>query len=89
MGSHSWYSQCPHCDFEEMIVSSFNDFYFDANCPICGYSRWTEERVPEIKDIDVAKRKLGEMNASEKDNAIEQFYEDGIPFIARFKNLSK
>lgn len=89
MGSHSWFSQCPHCGFERMIVSSLNDFYFDANCPICGYSTWTEERIPEIKDIDLAKRKLTEMDASQKDNAIEQFYEDDVPFIARFKKISR
>jgi hypothetical protein len=88
MGSHSWFSQCPHCDFEEMIVSSCSDFYFDANCPICGYSRWTEERVPEIKDIELAKNKVKEMDDSQKDKAMEEYYQDNIPFITRFKKFS-
>jgi hypothetical protein len=71
-----------------MIVSSYKDFYFDANCPICGYSIWTDERIPEDEDIEIAKRKLAEMDESQKDNAVEQFYENNVPFIARYKKVS-
>ncbi len=85
MGSHAWTSQCAHCGFEEMSVSSYDALYFEAACPICGYARWTEERVPDNYDVELAKRKLAEMDAKEKQKATESYYEDGIPFIARLK----
>jgi hypothetical protein len=68
-----------------MIVSSYDNSYFDVTCPICGYLRWTEERVPEIHDIELAKHKLAEMDAKERNKAIEQYYEDNISLIARLK----
>lgn len=85
MGSHTWTTQCPHCSFEEMIVSSGDDFYFEATCPICGYERWTEEKIPDNHDIELAKRKLSEMNADEKQKTIELYHEENIPFIDRLK----
>lgn len=85
MGSHTWMAQCLHCDFEEMIVSGYDAIYFEATCPICGYVRWTEEGVPDSHDVKLAKRKLAEMDAEEKQKAIELYYKDNIPFIARLK----
>jgi hypothetical protein len=78
-------AECPHCDFEEMIVSSYNTIYFEAICPICRYERWTEEKIPDNHDIELAKRKLTEMDAEEKQKATKLYYEDNIPFIDRLK----
>jgi uncharacterized Zn finger protein (UPF0148 family) len=88
MGSHTWFSQCPHCGFEKMIVSSYDNSYFDAACPICGYSRWTEEKVPKTQDIELAKRTLSEMDNKQRDKALDQYYEDDIPVIARLNKHS-
>jgi hypothetical protein len=68
-----------------MIVSSYDAIYFEAICPMCGYERWTEERIPDEQDVELVKRKLTEMNADEKQKAIELYYEDNIPFITRLK----
>jgi len=85
MGSHTWTERCPYCGFEEMNVSSYDTFYFEATCPICGYTRWTEEKVPDSRNTEIAKRKLAEMNTQEKEEVIELFYEDNIPLTARLK----
>lgn len=83
MGSHTWAEQCGHCGFEEMIVSSCDTLYFEATCPICGYARWIKEKVPNDYEVEMAKLRLAKMNAEEKEKAIELYYEDSIPFIAR------
>lgn len=85
MGSHVWAGQCPYCGFEEMIVSSYDSLYFEVSCQICGYSRWTEEKVPDNFDVELAKRALSEMGAKEKQKAVELYREDNIPLIARLK----
>ncbi|MFZ6017115.1 MAG: hypothetical protein ACOYU0_05820 [Nitrospirota bacterium] len=85
MGSHTWTTQCPHCSFEEMIVSSSDAIYSEATCPICGYERWTEEKIPDKHDVELAKRKLSEMHAEEKQKVTELYYEDNIPLIDRLK----
>lgn len=85
MGSHVWTERCPCCSFEEMVVSSNGSLYFEANCQICGYAKWTEERVPDHRDVELAKRALGHMNDDEKQKATELYYEDDIPLVARLK----
>ena len=85
MGSHVWTEKCPYCGFEEMIVSSYNSLYFDVTCQICGYSRWTEEMVPDTQDVELAKRVLSKINEEEKQKAIDLYYEDNISYIARLK----
>ncbi|MEW6409082.1 MAG: hypothetical protein AB1488_03095 [Nitrospirota bacterium] len=85
MGSHTWTTQCPHCSFEEMIVSGYDAIYFEVICPMCEYERWTEEKIPDNQDVELAKRKLAEMGAKEKQKATELYYEDNIPFITRLK----
>ena len=87
MGSHVWVEQCPYCSFEEMIVSTFND-YFEVTCQICGYVKSTEEKVPDEHDVQLAKRALREMDAKEKQKAVELYYADSIPLIARLKGES-
>jgi len=87
MGSHVWVEQCPYCGFEEMIVSTFND-YFEVTCQICGYERWTEEKVPDSHDVELAKKALSEMDAKEKQKAVELYYADSVPLIARLKGKS-
>ena len=86
MGSHVWTQQCPYCGFEEMYVSSYDGVYFDINCPICGYSRWTEEKVPAPHEVKLAKSILSEMDVEAKQNAIDLYFEDNLPFIARLKD---
>ncbi len=71
MGSHDWFEQCPYCGFENMLVSSYSGIYFDVICPICGYARWTEEKIPQAEDVELAKRTLRAMSAEEKENVIE------------------
>ncbi|MFQ6008895.1 MAG: hypothetical protein ACE5K8_08105 [Candidatus Zixiibacteriota bacterium] len=83
MGSHTWDEQCSYCGFEGARVSSYDGICFEATCPICGYARWTEERVPNDSDVELAKHKLAEMHAEEKEKAIELYYEDGIFLINR------
>lgn len=85
MGSHNWTQQCPCCGFEEMIVSTCGNFHFEVACPICGYGRWTEEKVPDNYDVEIAKHKLIEMDADEKQKAAEQYYEEKVPLIDRLK----
>ena len=85
MGSHIWTGQCPYCGFEEMSVSSNGSFYFEVNCQICGYARWTEERIPDEHDIELAKRAISKMSAEEKIKAIELYDEDNFPLVARLK----
>ena len=62
MGSHVWAAQCPYCGFEEMIVSSYDSLYFEVSCQICGYAIWTEERLPNDHDVQLAKRALSKMD---------------------------
>ena len=88
MGSHTWLEQCPYCGFEAMGCSSYDSLYFKVTCPICGYARWTEERVPDNQDIEMAKLKLSEMDAKERQKAMELCSEDNIPLIARLKGES-
>ncbi|MCL5074195.1 MAG: hypothetical protein M1136_00875 [Chloroflexi bacterium] len=88
MGSHVWAEQCPYCGFEDMIVSSYDSFYFEIACQICGYARWVEERVPDNHDVELAKRALSEMDAEEKQKAMQLYGEDNIPLIARLKGNS-
>lgn len=87
MGSHMWSVQCPYCGFDEMIVSSYNSLYFEVLCQICGYKRWTEERVPDNNDVKIAKRILSKMGIKEKQKALELYSDDNIPLIARLKGI--
>lgn len=88
MGSHVWAAQCPYCGFEEMIVSSYDSLYFEVSCQICGYAIWTEERLPNDHDVQLAKRALSKMDDEEKGKALELYCEDNIPLIARLKENS-
>jgi len=83
MGSHVWADQCPYCGFEEMIVSSDGRMYIEAACQLCGYRRWTEERVPNGHDIEKAKRILSKMHDKEKLRTKEQYCNNNVPFIDR------
>ncbi|MFH1773847.1 MAG: hypothetical protein ABH874_02675 [Methanobacteriota archaeon] len=85
MGSHTWAEQCTYCGFEEMIVSTYDSFYFEAACPICGYARWTEEKMPDNHDIELAKQALGKMDDKEKQKLVELYEDDCIPLVARQK----
>ena len=85
MGSHVWVEQCPYCGFDEMIVSSLSSYYFEVTCQVCGYARWTEERVPDKRDIELAKRTLSEMGTKEKRKAMDLYAEDSVPLITRLK----
>ena len=49
MGFHNWSERCAYCGFENMSVSSDGGFYFEAKCPVCGYERWTEEKIPALQ----------------------------------------
>jgi hypothetical protein len=85
MGSHNWMVQCPYCGFDEMPVSSCDTNYFEMGCPICGYARWTEEKVPDNYDVKLAKHKLVGMSTEEKQKAAELYYEDKIALVSRLK----
>lgn len=85
MGSHTWAEQCAYCGFKEMIVSTCDSFYFEAACPICGYARWTEEKVPDNHDIELAKQALSKMDDKEKQETMELYEDDNIPLVARRK----
>lgn len=85
MGSHVWMEQCPYCGFEEMIAFSHDSLYFEVTCQICGYARWTEERVPHNHDVELAKEALSKMDEKEKQKAMELYSEDYTPFIVRLK----
>lgn len=88
MGCHVWLEQCQYCGFEEMIVSSYNNLYFEVTCQICGYVKSIEEKVPDEQDVQLAKRALSEMGAKEKQKAVELYHEYNIPLIARLKRES-
>ncbi|MFQ6113823.1 MAG: hypothetical protein ACE5NG_07000, partial [bacterium] len=79
---------CPYCGFENMLISSNGSTYFDVICPICGYARWTEEKIPKTVNIELATRILRKMSTEEKENVIESYYEENIPLIARLKDKS-
>ncbi len=85
MGFHKWTGECPYCGFEAMSASSCDAQDFEMACPICGYAKWTEEKIPDHHDVEFAKRKLAEMRAEEKRKFAELFYEDGIPLVSRLK----
>jgi uncharacterized Zn finger protein (UPF0148 family) len=85
MGSHSWYEKSSYCGFENLLVSSYKEGYFDIICPICGYSRWTEEKIPQAKDVELAKRTLTEMSTKERENLVELYHEENISLIVRLK----
>jgi len=85
MGSHVWEGQCPYCGFEEMIFSSYDSFYFEINCQICGYSKWTEEKVPDNQDVVLAKQAMNKMGSKEIQKAINLYYKDNTPLVARLK----
>jgi len=85
MGSHVWAEQCPCCGFEEMIVSSDGHMYIEVACQICGYRRWTEERVPNAHDIKKAKRILSKMDDKEKLKAKELYCNNNTPLIDRLR----
>lgn len=89
MGFHSWTEQCPYCGFEEMNISSDGVSYFEVICPVCGYVKWVEEKLPGSHDIEIAKQTLCKMDAERKQKAIELYYEDNLPLIKRLKNLDK
>jgi DNA-directed RNA polymerase subunit RPC12/RpoP len=88
MGSHIWTEQCPYCGFEEAAVSSNGSLYFEMTCQICGYSIWTEGRVPNTHNVERAKKALSKMNTEEKQKAIELYSEDNIPLVDRLKGES-
>ena len=85
MGCHQWIEQCAHCGFKEMNISSDGFTYVEALCPICGYEKWTEERIPDTQTVQSAKQILSFMSGEEKEKAIDLYYEDGIPFAKRVK----
>jgi len=85
MGSHIWFEQCPHCDFEEMIVCTDGYLNLEMSCPICGYIRWTQEKAPKVQDIEIARKKTAEMDAEEKQKAIDMYYEDNFPLVRRLR----
>jgi hypothetical protein len=70
--------------FEQMIVFS-DGFRCEAICQICGYAIWTKEKIPDKRDIELATQIFRKMDTKERDRAIELFYEDGQPLIARIK----
>jgi hypothetical protein len=88
VGSHVWTDQCPCCAFEKMNVSTYDSLHFDVTCQICGYKRWTEERIPPRHDIYLAKQLLRNMDHSGKERAIIQHSEDGIPLVIRSRETS-
>jgi uncharacterized Zn finger protein (UPF0148 family) len=85
MGCHQWIEQCSYCGFEEMNISSDGFFYLEAFCPICGYEKWTEEKIPDDQNVQAAKRTLSGMSNEEKQKAIDLYYEDGLSFVKRVK----
>jgi len=85
MGYHIWTQQCPCCDFEEMIVSTDNNFHFEIACPICGYKSWTEDKLPDFCNVELAKRKLMEMSLKEKEEAIELYHKNNLSLVDRLK----
>jgi uncharacterized Zn finger protein len=83
MGYHSWAYICPYCNFEEMNVCTDGYLHLEMSCPICGYVRWTEEKIPELHYVKLAKEKVAQMDAEEKQKAIDMYCEDNIPLVAR------
>jgi hypothetical protein len=69
-----------------MQVSSLNGEYIDVACPICGYSRWTEEKMPTPKEVQLSKDRLNLMNMREKEKAVNLFYKRRTPLVSRLKN---
>ena len=86
MGCHVWLEQCQYCGFEEMIVSSYNNLYFEVTCQICGYVKSTEEKVPDSHDVELAKQALSKMGTAEKQKMVELYDDDNIPLVARLKD---
>ena len=86
MGSHTWEDRCPHCGFKGMIVSSYNDIYFDAYCMVCGYERWTDEKIPDVEDVELAKRIISRMSDEEIEEMIESYESGDAPLVTRLKN---
>lgn len=83
MGTHTWNEDCPACDFGGMIVSVDRDTYFGADCPVCGYRRWTEEKMPDAEQLELAKKLLSEMSAEQLEQVLVECDEEGIALVER------
>jgi len=83
MGMHTWTDKCPYCGFEEMFVSADNNDNFEIACQICGYTKWTEEKIPDNKATKFAVQTLSKMDEDEKQKAIDLFNDDRIPLVVR------
>lgn len=87
MGSHQWTDKCPECGFSGMTVYSIDNTTFGADCPICGYRRWTEEDRPHPDDVEFAKKLLSEMGGEQIEQAVEAFGLDEVLLIVRERHL--
>ncbi len=88
MGSHIWTDKCPYCGFEKMVVSCYNQD-FEVMCQICGYEKWTEEKIPKHHDVELAKLALSKITDEEKEKVIEAYYDDRTPLVVRIKAKRK
>jgi uncharacterized Zn finger protein (UPF0148 family) len=72
-----------------MRISVSSNFYFEIICPMCGYTRWVEEKLPDEHDLELVKQSLAKMSYEERQKTAELCYEEGVSFVDRLKNLSE
>lgn len=53
---------------------------------LCGYERWTDEKILDVRDIELAKRAISEIDDEEIEEILELYHENNISLIARLKN---
>lgn len=83
MSIHTWTDRCPYCGFGGMSICSYGKLLFEVSCQICGYTAWTQEKIPENRDVEQAILALSRMDSAQQKRAVELYEEDGIPLIAR------
>ena len=89
MGSHVWTDRCPFCNSEEMTISVYSNFYFEIICPMCGYTRWVEEKLPDEHDVGLVKQSLAKMSNEERQKTVELYYKYGVALIDRLRGLNE
>jgi len=69
-----------------MIVRTDGYLNLEMSCPICGYARWTEEKIPNAEDVEAAKLIIATISDEEKEKVVELYHEERVPHIVRLKD---
>lgn len=89
MGYHAWQERCPHCGFAQMDASIYDSIFLEAACPVCGYKRWTEEKLPTVENVELARRMVSKMGIEEVEKVVELYHQEYVPLIFRLRDKGR